>query len=443
VTKVRHLGAIFPSVSIRSVQGIERHVSRKEDWKMGKRRGQNEGSIHRRKDGRWVASVSIGWKNGQRQRKHFFANSRGEVAEKLKAALRTHQLGLPIAHERQTVQQFLERWLTDVCEPSVRARTLESYKATVKLHIVPELGPIQLTKLSPQHVQGFVKEKCQPRNCRRCRGTGKLVKQDNEPKDCPFCKGSGQRRLSPRSVEYAFSVLSRALNVAVRWDLVPRNVCKSATAPRVPKHEIQPLSPEEARQFLESIKGDRNEALYAIALGLGLRKGEALGLRWEDVALDTGDLKVRYALQRLKGKVELVEPKSERSRRQVALPDFAVRALKAHRVRQKEARLVAGSRWQDTGHVFTTSIGTPMDPRQVSREFRKALIKAGLGQQRFHDLRHTAATLLLVQGVPARVVMEVLGHSQISLTLNTYSHVSPALQREAAGKMDALLDVAN
>lgn len=148
-------------------------------------------------------------------------------------------------------------------------------------------------------------------------------------------------------------------------------------------------------------------------------------------------------MQRLKGKVELVEPKSERSRRQVALPEFAVRALRAHRVRQKGERLVAGSRWQDTGHVFTTSIGTPMDPRQVSREFRRALKKAGLGQQRFHDLRHTAATLLLVQGVHPRVVMEVLGHSQISLTLNTYSHVSPALQREAAGKMDALLDVAN
>jgi len=293
-------------------------------------------------------------------------------------------------------------------------------------------------------VQAFVKEMSAPRPCGDCEGSGKLTtKKTAQPMDCPRCKGSGAKSLSPRSVEYAFSVLSRALNVALRWDLVPRNVCKSATPPRVPKHEIKPLLPEEARQFLAAIKGDRLEAMYVVALALGLRKGECLGLRWNDVDLDAGNLNVRYALQRLKGKVELVEPKSERSRRQIALPEFALRALKAHRARQLEERLLAGTKWQDTAHVFANALGAPLDPRQINRDFRRALTKAGLSAQRFHDLRHTAATLLLVQGVHPRVVMELLGHSQISLTLGTYSHVSPALQREAADKMNALLDVAN
>src|SRR5512147_2545120 len=130
---------------------------------MAKRRGKDEGSIHKRRDGRWVGSINLGWKNGKRQRKHFFAATRNEVQQKLTKALRTHQQGLPVAHERQTVEQFLKRWLTDVCEPSVRARTLESYQATVRLHIVPELGPIQLTKLTPQHVQSLIKAKLEPR----------------------------------------------------------------------------------------------------------------------------------------------------------------------------------------------------------------------------------------------------------------------------------------
>ena len=176
-----------------------------------------------------------------------------------------------------------------------------------------------------------------------------------------------------------------------------------------------------------------------MAVALGLRLGEALGLRWEDVDLEAGVLHVRQALQRLRGEIAFVEPKSKRSRRSVALPEVVTAALKAHRVRQLEERMVAGRRWEESGLVFRTCLGTALDSRNVTRAFHKLLVDAGLPRIRLHDLRHTAATLLLAQGVSPRTIMEILGHSQISLTMDTYSHVLPALLREAADLMDAVL----
>lgn len=201
------------------------------------------------------------------------------------------------------------------------------------------------------------------------------------------------------------------------------------------------LSPDQARRFLEAIRGDRLEALYLVALGAGLRQGEILGLAWTDIEIEHATVTVRNALQRVNSRLVLVEPKSVTSRRVVALPVIVVDALRAHRTRQRQDRLLAGSRWHDDprGLVFTTTIGTPMDGIAVTRRFQALLAGADLPRQRFHDLRHACASLLLAQGVAPRVVMETLGHSQISLTLNTYSHVIPALGREAANRMDEML----
>ncbi|MGD0946780.1 MAG: site-specific integrase [Candidatus Binatia bacterium] len=375
---------------------------------MAKRRGQREGSIFKRRDGRWCAALTLGWKNGKRHRKWLYGGTRQDVQQQLTTALRNHQLGLNVAPERQTAAQFLERWLTDCVAPSTRPRTLDSYSDTVRLHLIPTIGKVPLGKLAPQHVQAMMNAKLAD--------------------------------FSPRSVQYMHSVLSRALNRAVKWDLVARNVCTLVSPPRVPRRLVEPLSPDDARRLLEVVKDDQNEALYSVAMALGLRKGEALGLRWQDVDLESATLSVRHQLQNRRGK-RLTEPKSDRSRRTLPLPEFAVKALRSHRARQLEARLLAGSRWQETGHVFTTSIGTPMDASRVSKQFRRALAKAGLPHKRFHDLRHTAASLLLAQGVHPRVVMEILGHSQISVTMNTYSHVMPTLLRDAADKMDAILAV--
>lgn len=180
-------------------------------------------------------------------------------------------------------------------------------------------------------------------------------------------------------------------------------------------------------------------ALFTVALALGLRQGEALGLQWDAVDLQAGVLHVRVALQRTGKKWHLVEPKSARSRRAIVLPRVAIVALRAHRVRQKRERLLAGGNWQETGFVFTTRVGTPIEPSNLTKEFKRVLKQAEVPDVRFHDLRHTAATFLLAQGVDPRTIMETLGHSQISLTLNTYAHVLPSLQREAADRMNRLL----
>lgn len=248
------------------------------------------------------------------------------------------------------------------------------------------------------------------------------------------------KRLSPASVAYGRTVLRAALNQALRWGLVARNVAALVDPPRVTRKEVEPFTLDEARAFLAAVKGDRLEALYTVALALGLREGEALGLRWADIDLDGAMLAVRQQLQRVTGAgLQLVEPKTERSRRTVALPDVVVRALRAHRVRQLEERLLAGARWVDSGQVFTTRRGTPLDAANALKAFKRALQGAGLRNQRFHDLRHGAATLLLAQGVQPRAIMDLLGHSQVGVTLNLYSHVLPEVRRDAADKMDAVL----
>jgi integrase len=235
------------------------------------------------------------------------------------------------------------------------------------------------------------------------------------------------------------AVLSMALRTAERWGMVTRNVARLVDGPRKERHEIEPLDPEGARVLIESSVDDRFHALWVTALATGMRQGELLALRWEDVDLDTGWATVRHTLARIDGVLTLVEPKTVRSRRRVPLPSMAVSALRAHRTRQRMERLVAGSRWTESGFVFTTGIGTPLEAGRVSRAFHAALTKAGLPSVRFHDLRHSCATFLLAQGMTLEDVKQQLGHSSITLTSNTYSHVLEGRQRERARVMDAVL----
>ena len=372
------------------------------------RRAPHEGTIRRRGDGRWESAVHLGYRDGKRIRKSFYGKTRREVQQKLVVALRDLQRGVAPTDDRRTTGQLLDRWLEDVAKATVRPRTFVSYSQTVRLHLRPTLGRAPLSKLSPQQVQALLNSKLT----------------------------SG---LSPRSVGIIHAVLRRALNQAVKWDLVPRNVATLVQPPRAPRAEITPLTPDQARVFLDAVRGDRLEALYSVGLALGLRQGEVLGLAWTDVDLEAGTLRVAHALQRVNGRLELVEPKSRSSRRTIPMPATVARALRVHRSRQLEERLAAGPRWRESDLVFTTSTGTPIDSRNVTRRFQAALERAGLPQLRFHDLRHTAASLMLAQGIAPRVVMETLGHSQISLTMNTYSHVVPALQREAADRMEAVV----
>jgi integrase len=374
----------------------------------GRKRGQGEGSIYKRKDGLWVGAVNLGYRSGKLKRKVYYGKTREEVQIKLVAALSDVQKGFPIPTERQTLAKFLQSWLTEVVKPSVRPKTLKTYDYIVNLHIEPELGKKVLTKLSPQDVQRFMNEKLK----------------------------SG---LSARTVRHINDTLRCALNVALRWGLVSRNVATLVGSPRIQRKEIRSFTPDEARIFLKTIKGDRLEALFSVALSLGLRQGEALGVRWQDIDFEARTLRVSYAIQRIEGKLQMVEPKTERSRRILPLPETVLSALRTHRSRQLEERLSLGSHWQETGLVFTSTIGTPLEPRNVVRKFHALLKKGELPHFRFHDLRHACASLLLAQGVPARTVMEILGHSQISLTMNTYAHVMPAMKQDAMDLMESIL----
>lgn len=244
---------------------------------------------------------------------------------------------------------------------------------------------------------------------------------------------------SPRTVQYARAIIRRALGQAHKWGLVARNIATLVDPPRYERPEVQPLSMEQISQFLGSIKGDRLEALYLVTIALGLREGEVLGLKWDAINWEARTLRVRTALQRVEGRLQLVEPKTARRRRTLSMPEIVITALRAYRLRQLEEKLLAGERWQETGMVFTPFIGTPIDARNIIRKFHAALKKAELPRFRFHDLRHSCASLLLTQRVPPRVVMELLGHSQISMTMDTYSHVMPAMLREAADSMDTML----
>lgn len=374
---------------------------------MAGKRGQNEGSIFKRTDGRWCAQVNLGYVNGKRKRKYFYGETRREVQEQLTSTLRDVQQGNPVTTERLSVGQYLDRWMEDSVRPTVSPRSYVTYRQIVRNHFIPAFGRVSLAKLTAHRVQVYL-------NAELAAGR------------------------SPRTVAHGLGVLRIALNQAVRWNLVARNVALLVLPPRAPRYEVRPLTPDQARVFLDVIKGDRLEALYTVAVAVGMRQGEIFGLQWQDIDLDEGTLTVRHQLQRIDGKAQLVEPKSVRSRRVVALPAVAVTALRRHQARQTEERLVAGSSWQEWGLVFASKIGTPLT-KNLTATFQRLLRDAGLPRQRFHDLRHTCASLLLAQGVHPRLVMETLGHSQIGVTMNTYSHVIPALRRSVADEMEALL----
>jgi integrase len=396
---------------------------------MPKKRGCGEGSIYRMADGRWRAAISNGYRNGKPVRKVYTAATRGEVKDKLTKALRDQQMGLPIVGEKETVANFLKHWLEHVAANNVRPSTLESYRWITEKHLVPGLGRYALAKLTAQEIQAFLNERLKG-------GRQPHTKRTKKPQE-PVAPANPS--LSPRTVQHIHATLRTALDQALRWNLVARNVASLVDAPRVRRQEVQPYTPEEAKGLLATVATDRLEALYSAAMALGLRQGEALGLQWPDVDFAAGALTVRNSLQRVKGKLTLVEVKAQRSRRTITLPQVAISALVRHRARQEQERSFAGERWQQTGFIFTTTIGTPLDGTTVTHRFQAMLKDAGLRRIRFHDLRHTCATLLLAQGVHPRVIMEILGHSQIAITMNLYAHVIPAMQKDVAAQMDAVL----
>ena len=374
-----------------------------------KKRGNSEGSIYRRKNGLWCAQYTVYTAKG-RKRKTLYGKTRAEVAAELAKALSDREGGLVFDAGNLTLGDYLNRWLNDSVRDSVKQRTLQNYECVVRRHLAPALGRIKLKALTPVHVQGLYRSKLD----------------------------SG---LSAETVRLIHNTLHKALKQAVRWSLVPRNVTEAVQAPRPTKKEIQPLTLDQTRALLEEAHGDRLEALYVLAVTTGLREGELLGLRWQDVDLDRGTLRVCQQLTRTKEEgLSFTSPKGSRSR-SVRLTQSAVKALKSHRKRQLEERLRLAGLCQDTGLVFTSATDTPLDVGNLcNRSFKPLLGRAGLPPTvRFHDLRHTCATILLSRKTPPKVVQEMLGHSTIVQTMDTYSHVLPDMQDEAVSAMEGAL----
>jgi integrase len=375
-----------------------------------KRRAKGDGSVYRRKDGRWAGIVYTGYINGRRARKVVYGPTRAEVQERVRQMVETVRQGVAPGRS-QRLEEFLLTWLQAI-EGTIRPSTFISYSGIVRKHLVPTLGRIYLERLSIQDVAFLMSQK---------RSEG----------------------LSPRTSQYILFILRNALNKAVRWGAVNRNVARLVDPPRVAQREVKVLASDEAMGLIAAARQDRLEALWVLALSTGLRRGELLGLTWDDVDLERRQLRVRKALQRITGKgLVLSETKTRRGRRSIVLPIGAVEALRRHLARQEEDRLLAASSWTETNFVFKARSGAALDADNlVRRSFAHLLDSAGLPHIRFHDLRHSCASLLLAQGVAPRVVMETLGHSRISVTLDTYTHVLPALQREAADAMDRALDM--
>ncbi len=383
---------------------------------MGKR-GKGEGGIYRRADGVWCASVDLGYSAGRRRRKVVYGKTRRAVAEKLAAMNQARSAGRPVVEDSRRLGDYLEHWLIEIVEPDRKPATAASYRDMVRRHISPELGHVRLDRLSATDVRSFLRTKSMEISARG-------------------------RPLSSRSVRYLHAILRSALSQAVRDDLVSRNVCELVTPPRGEQEAFRGrhLEPEEARALLAAAEGTRLAALWRLALTAGLRKGEILALRWDDVDLERGLLLVRRSVSRQAGR-GFVEgaPKTADSVRTLRLGSGSISALRQHWGRQESERLRARELWADDDRVFATPRGTIIDPRNLNRSLDELCTAAGVTRVRVHDLRHTCATLLLAEGEPLEVIAERLGHSDTRVTSQVYAHVVDGLRQRAADRLDALL----
>lgn len=375
---------------------------------MTKKSGQNQGSVSLRKDGLVLAQITV---DGKRISK-YFKTKREANAWRIET-LNKIQNGMFNSGPQVLLSEYLAQWLI-ASKDSVRPKTHIQYRQIVEQHINPMLGQIKLSDLRPEMIQAAYNRKT----------------------------AAG---VSARTVRLIHSVLRSALNQALRMGLIYRNPATVVYQPKLKETEMKVLDENQVRSLLITAKGHRLEALFKLEVTSGLREGEILGLKWSDIDWENHQLKVQRQLQRVPGMgLMFSEPKSAAGKRMIMLGSQTIVSLKAHSSRQYAERVFSGDKWQENDMIFPSTIGTPLEPRNLFREFKDLLRKANLPDIRFHDLRHTFATLALSQGVSVKVVQEMLGHSDASMTLKVYSHTTPGMQKEAAKKMDeitALIDV--
>lgn len=370
------------------------------------KRGHGEGSIYREKDGSWRAALTLAPELGG-GRKYFRGATRQEAQRKLAAARRAQDEGLPQLEGRQTVEQYLTSWLLEI-KPTIDHGTWRRHEEFTRLHIIPFIGRVRMAQVTPKQVQALYANR--------------------------LAVG-----LSSTTVHHIHRTLHKAFKDAERLRMVARTVTKLVNVPRMAEVEIHPLSAKEARKLLAITSSERLHALYALALSFGMRESELLGLQWSEVDFDHNLVRVRWQLQRENGQWMWKPPKTRRSRRQIALASSTMQTLRRHSDLQDAERESQGTSWEDHELVFCTRHGRPLSARNLLRRYKELLKKGGLPDIRFHDLRHTAATLLLAGKVNPKVVSEMLGHSSVAITLDIYSHVLPDMQQDAVAVLERTL----
>jgi integrase len=333
--------------------------------------------------------------------------SEAEAHRALRVALGAVDEGTHVDPSTVSVAGYLRAWIEGA---QVRPTTLSRYRQSIERHLVPHLGGIRLQALTVEDLD-------------RCYAT--LVRQG----------GAGGRPLAPKTVRNAHGVLRTALRDAVQRGYLARNVAEHARLPRVERREMVTWTAGQLRTFLDHVAEDRLTAMWTLYATTGMRRGEVLGLRWHDIDLEVGQLTVRHVLTVVEGRPVVTEPKTAKGRRTIALDGSTVAALRRHRVRQLEERVAADVAWHDGGYVFTWQDGRPLHPQMPTKWIRELAAAAGLPPLTVHGLRHTWASLALAAGVPAKVVSERLGHANISITMDVYTHALPAMDREAADRV--------
>jgi integrase len=365
-----------------------------------KHRGHNEGSIYYVPDrDRWVVEVST----GPGRRKKFYCRTKQEAVKKKNEVLRELEKGTLADGPQRKLKDYLEDWIENVHKNNIRISTYVKYKKLIG-YIVADLGEAWLQKLTPEQVQRFYTKK-------------------------------RKEGLSTKTIHEIHGVLHLALKNAVRWNYVSRNVCDLVDSPRVVSREATLLTLEQAKRLLEGIHGHRLEVVLMMAVITGMRKGEILALRWSNVDFERRVLRVLHTVDYIPpyGYVEN-EPKTRAGKRTIDLPDFFLEMLKQHRLRQEERRFKVGNAWENGDLVFPDLTGGYLNPIHVLRMFKKILEQAGLPHMHFHDLRHSAATILISMGINPKVIQELLGHSDISITLGIYGHLFPSMQQDVVEK---------
>jgi integrase len=375
-------------------------VTPERDQPKKRRRGHHEGTGYQRGDGRWEWKITL--PNGRR--KSFYGLTQREAREKANQALKDLESGLDLRASTVTVGAFLDAWLESTARERVRPSTYVSYQGHVRHHLKPALGTTKLRQLTPQQVNAMLSERV-------------------------------ANGMSPTTANLIRATLRTALSSAVKWGMVSQNVAALSDPRPVRRQRVEPLSVEQIQILLIHATNDRIGPLLVVAVHTGLRQGELLGLRWQDVDIKGRSIQVRHTLTRPDGAPALTDPKTEQSRRSIRLSDHALAALEVQADRVAESRMAAASRWQENDLVFPTTIGTFQHSSNVTHRFQKMLADAGLPRRTFHGLRHSTASILLREGVDLFTVKEVLGHSQIALTADTYGHLTQKLSDEAARRM--------